>query len=79
MGNSTGMILPKPILKALGVTTGASMDLVVEEGRIIATPVKRVVREGWEEDAKRIGAEPLNADSQAWISFGNDGDDELVW
>ena len=79
MGNSTGMIVPKPILKALGVATGTAMELVVEEGRIIATPVKRKVREGWEEDAKRIGAEPLDADSEAWLSFGNDGDDQLVW
>jgi antitoxin MazE len=77
MGNSTGMILPKPILKALGIETGAAMELVVEDGRVIATPVKRGVREGWEADAERIGAESLDVDSQAWLSFGNDAD--LEW
>jgi antitoxin MazE len=77
MGNSTGMILPKPILKALGIETGAAMELVVEEGRVIATPVKREVREGWEADAERISAESLDGDSQAWLSFGNDAD--LEW
>jgi antitoxin MazE len=79
MGNSTGMILPKPILKALGVTTGASMELVVEEGRVIATPVRREAREGWEADAARIGAAPLTLEDQDWLSFGNEGDDALEW
>ena len=46
------------------------MELVVEEGRVIATPVRSMVREGWEVDAKRIGAESL-ADSDEWLSFGN--------
>ena len=79
MGNSTGMILPKPILKALGVETGAAMELTVEDGRVIATPIRSAVREGWEADAKRIGAESVDADSDAWLSFGNKGDDELGW
>ncbi len=54
------------------------MELVVEEGRVIATPVRSTVREGWEVDAKRIGAESV-ADSDDWLSFGNEGDDELGW
>ena len=78
IGNSQGIILPKPILRALGVETGAAMELVVEEGRVIATPVRSMVREGWEVDAKRIGAESL-ADSDEWLWFGNEGDDELGW
>ena len=76
MGNSTGMILPKPILRALGVETGVAMELVVEDGRVIATPVKSAVRDGWEADAKRIGAESVDADSDAWLSFASKGDDE---
>ena len=79
MGNSTGMILPKPILKLLGVECGASMELVVEDGRIIATPIRSGVRHGWEADAERIGAEPLDTESKAWLSFGNDNDEQLEW
>ena len=78
MGNSTGMILPKPILKELGVESGASMDVIVENGRVIATPVKRTVREGWEEAAKRIGAEPLSAEEQDWLGFDDDIE-EWTW
>jgi antitoxin MazE len=79
MGNSTGLVLPRPILKALGVTNGAAMQLVVEKGRVIATPIRRKVREGWEEDAQRIGGEPSTDDDQAWRSFGNEADDALRW
>ncbi len=79
MGNSTGLILPKPILKALGVATGAAMELVVEEGRVIATPVRRETREGWEADAARIGSESLTPDEQDWLSFDNEGDHAIEW
>lgn len=79
MGNSTGMILPRPILRALGVETGAAMDLVVEGGRVIATPIRSGVREGWDADAERIGAEALSVESEAWLGFGNTADDELEW
>jgi antitoxin MazE len=78
MGNSTGMILPKPILKELGVESGAAMDVVVENGRVIATPVKRKVREGWEEAAKRIGAEPLTQEELDWLGFDDDIE-EWTW
>jgi antitoxin MazE len=80
MGNSTGMILPKPILKELGVESGAAMEVVVENGRVIATPVKkRKVREGWAEAAARVGAEPLTEEELDWLGFGNDEDDNLEW
>ena len=79
MGNSTGMILPKPILKELGVESGASMDLVVENGRVIATPVKRKVREGWAKAAARVGAEPLTEEEKDWLGFGNEEDNDIEW
>jgi antitoxin MazE len=72
MGNSTGMILPKPLLKELGVETGATMDVIVENGRVIATPVKRKVRDGWSEAAARIGAKPLTVEECAWLDFDDD-------
>ena len=79
MGNSTGMILPKPILQELGVESGAAMDVVVENGRVIATPVKRKLREGWAEAAARIGVVPLTQEEEDWLGFGNDDDENLEW
>ena len=78
MGNSTGMILPKPILKELGVESGTSMDVIVENGRVIATPVKRKVREGWAEAAAIIGAAPLTEEEREWLDFDDDIE-EWTW
>ena len=74
MGNSTGMILPKAILDQLGLSCGTKVELRVENGEVIARPVRRKVREGWEEDAKRIGAEGLTEEELEWLGF----DDGIV-
>lgn len=78
MGNSVGMILPKALLKEIGATAGTAMDLRVEDGKFVATPMKHP-RDGWEEDAKLIAAHGLTEEEAEWMAFGNDGDDELVW
>jgi antitoxin MazE len=69
MGNSTGMIVPKAILDQLGLTSGAKLELRVENGEVIARPAKRKVREGWEEDAKLVGADPLTEEDLVWLEF----------
>ena len=79
MGNSTGMILPKPILDQLGLTSGAKVELRVEDGEVIARPAKRKVREGWEEAAKRIGAEGLTDEEKNWLDMPSDFDAEWEW
>ncbi len=78
MGNSVGMIVPSALLKELGAGAGTTMDVRVEAGTVVATPQRRP-REGWEEDAARIGAEPMTDEERDWLAFGNEGDDELVW
>lgn len=78
MGNSVGMIVPSALLKELGASAGTLMDVRVEEGSVVATPLRHP-RQGWAEDAARIAAEPLTDDERDWMAFGNDGDDELTW
>ena len=78
MGNSTGLIVPKALLTELGAAAGTPMDIRIEDGRVVATPLRHP-REGWAEDASKIGAEPLTDDERDWMAFGNDGDDELTW
>lgn len=78
MGNSTGMIVPKAILDQLGLASGAKIELRVENGEVIARPAKRKVREGWEEAAKRIGAEPLTKEEQDWLDFDDPIDDAPI-
>lgn len=78
MGNSVGMIVPKALLKELGATAGTAMDVRIEEGKVVATPVRKV-REGWAEAAAAVAAAEEDPDEAAWCAFGNDGDDELTW
>ena len=77
LGNSTGMILPRAILGELGLAAGASLDLKVEDGEIVATPVTGSVRSGWAEAAVALG-EP-SVDELDWIGFANESDAPLAW
>lgn len=78
MGNSTGLIVPKALLTEIGATAGTPMDVRVEEGRVIATPIRHP-REGWAEAAAAVAAAEEDPDEALWAGFGNEGDDELTW
>lgn len=77
MGNSTGMIVPRALLGEIGVTIGATMDLKVEDGKLIATPVIASPRAGWAEDAAALG--PETEEEMDWARFGTADDTELEW
>lgn len=74
MGNSTGLIVPKDMLDALGLKSGAKIELRVENGEVIARPAKRKVREGWEEAACELGKHPLTQEELDWLEM----DDGIV-
>lgn len=78
MGNSTGMIVPRAILGQIGVTTGAAMELSVEDGKLVATPIKSERRSGWAAAAAAI-ADDDNEENAAWRGFGNEDDVDLEW
>ena len=67
IGNSSGVILPKSALRALGVEEGGAVEFVHERGKITIVPAKRDPREGWEEDAKRIAAAGLTDEEREWL------------
>jgi antitoxin MazE len=75
MGNSQGVLIPKPILAQIGLE--GSADLQVRDGVIEIRPVRRNRREGWEQDAQRLAVE--GGDALVWPGLANEGDDELVW
>ena len=54
MGNSQGVLIPKPILVQVGL--GGSADLQVRDGVIEIRPLQRNPREGWADDARRLAA-----------------------
>ena len=75
MGNSQGVLIPKPILAQVGLEELA--DLRVNNGVIEIRPLKRNPREDWAADSRRIAE--AGDDVLAWPEFGNEGDAELVW
>ena len=75
MGNSQGVLIPKPILAQVGLQDSA--DLQVRDGVIEIRPICRNPREGWANDAQRLAEH--GDDALVWPEFANEDDDELVW
>ena len=76
MGDSSGIIVPKPFLKEIGSQAGDEVEIRVEAGRIVIAPLRKHPQAGWAQDAQRIGAAE---EGPAWPEFGNDGDAALAW
>jgi antitoxin MazE len=77
MGNSSGVIIPKPILTQIGVEAGDELDLSLDEGRIVLVTARRHPRAGWADAAKRIA--DASDDALVWPEFGNADDPDLEW
>jgi len=75
MGNSQGVLIPKPILAQLGL--GATADLQVRDGVIEIRAIRSNPRAGWADDARRLASE--GADALVWPELANAGDADLVW
>ena len=75
MGNSQGVLIPKPILAQVGLEGTA--DLQVRDGVIEIRPIRRNPREGWADDARSLAEQ--RDDALVWPEFANAGDSELVW
>jgi antitoxin MazE len=75
LGNSKGILIPKPILEQTGLQDVA--ELRVNNGVIEIRPVKTNPREGWAMDSQRIAMD--KDDSLVWPEFGNADDKDLKW
>ena len=75
MGNSQGVLIPKPILAQVGLEKSA--DLQVRDGVIEIRPVRRNPREGWAEDARKLAT--LGDDSLIWPEVSNSDDAAWEW
>ena len=82
IGNSAGVILPKPFLASIGAEAGDAVNVTMEDDRIIivAAP-KKHPRDGWEEDAKRIAALGLTEEEIEWLEapLSADADEDWTW
>ena len=77
MGNSSGVIIPKPLLQEIGAKPGDDVEMSVEGGRLVIVPVITRPRATWGADARRVAEE--GDDALVWPEFGNADDDTLTW
>jgi antitoxin MazE len=55
VGNSHGVIIPKPLLDEIGIADGDLVNLKVnKKGRIVLSPVRTEARAGWAADSKAL-------------------------
>jgi antitoxin MazE len=75
MGNSQGVIIPKPLLAQAGLE--AEAEITVEKGAIVLRKPSTSLREGWAEASRRLAA--AGDDALVWPEFANDADNDLKW
>jgi antitoxin MazE len=75
MGDSQGVLIPKPILAQVGLDGAA--DLQVRNGVIEIRAPRRNPREGSAADAQRLAQH--GDDALVWSEFANAADTELGW
>jgi antitoxin MazE len=75
MGNSQGVLIPKPLLAQLGLEN--EVDMEVENDAIVLRRPRHKAREGWAEASKALAE---SGDDALLIGeFGNADDAELTW
>jgi antitoxin MazE len=77
LGNSAGVIIPKSILAQLRLSAGDTVDMRLEDGRLILLPVRQTKRAGWAEASQAVAVS--GDDALVWPEFGNMGDADLTW
>ncbi|HEX6794423.1 MAG TPA: AbrB/MazE/SpoVT family DNA-binding domain-containing protein [Casimicrobiaceae bacterium] len=75
IGNSQGVVLPKPVLAQAGLEDEA--ELSVEDGRIILRRPVLAVRTGWADAARNLAKK--GDDVLILGEFANEGDIEREW
>ena len=77
MGNSQGVLIPKPFLLQTGLDIG-EVEIEVENESIVIRKPKRKSREGWSQACQRL-AEKAAAQAIAWPLIGNNVDADFSW
>ena len=75
LGNSRGILIPKPLLKQAGLEDQA--EILVEGNTLIVRRPKKVPRQGWAEASKEIAAR--GEDRLALGDFANEADADWEW
>lgn len=77
IGNSKGIRLPKPVIEACGIDK--HLQLVIEDGKIIITPLKSL-RAGWNDAFKKARADKPDSVVSEFSEISNDFDqNDWTW
>ena len=77
IGNSKGIVLPKPVLAQIGLEGASNVAMTVEHGAIILRKPAQPACAGWAEAARSLAAQ--GGDELVMGEFGNQNDAELAW
>jgi antitoxin MazE len=75
LGNSQGILIPKPLLQQLGLEDEAEMR--VEGDALVLRRPKAAPRSGWTEASRKLAA--AGDDALVLPGFANEADAELRW
>jgi antitoxin MazE len=76
IGNSQGVVIPKPLLAQVGLD-GGEAEMTVEGGALVLRKPAKPARAGWAEAAQKIARQ--GDDALVMGEFGNEADVELAW
>jgi antitoxin MazE len=77
IGNSQGVVIPKPVLTQLGLNDEAEVEMTIEGDALVLRKPASPARTGWAEAAKKIAE--AGDDALVMGEFGNEADEGLVW
>jgi antitoxin MazE len=75
LGNSQGVLIPKPILAQLGLEDEVEME--IENDALVIRRPQRKAREGWAQASNGVAA--AGDDQLVMGDFGNADDAEWAW
>ena len=77
IGNSQGVVIPKPVLAQLGLDSKMGAEMTIEDGALVLRRPASPARAGWADAARRIAE--AGDDELVLGEFGNAEDAELAW
>lgn len=77
VGNSQGVVIPKPVLAQLGLSGEEGVEMTIEDDALVLRRPANPVRTGWAEAAKKIAE--AGDDALVMGEFANLGDSDLIW
>jgi antitoxin MazE len=77
IGNSQGVVIPKPLLAQLGFDGKAGAEMTIEHGALVLRRPASPARAGWADAAERIAQ--AGDDELVMGEFSNADDSELIW